>query len=380
MFYPDYKQSIVNLASSILKAYRTDSIYSPLEELDDLKKCKNVVLLLIDGLGYEYLQKYGQGSELEKHCLKKITSVFPSTTACAVTALETGVAPQQHGITGWFMFLKEIGVLAKILPFKARYGGELFTNEKIQRKDIFTEKRIIDKIKATGFVFYPEHIVDEKVNKRSKNLLAYKNLKDLFSQIKNKIKSSNRRKYIYAYWDCFDALCHHNGCDSKQTKNHFKELDRRISLLVRSLKNTKTIIIITADHGLIDTPEGSKRISLKDHPKLIKTLIMPLSGEPRVAYAYVHPDKSKDFENYINNNLSYCCEVYKSVDLLGKDVFGLGEINNKLIDRIGDYVLVMKENYIIKDFLMTEKEEFHLGNHGGTSKEEMFVPLIRFDC
>lgn len=380
MFYPDYKQSIVNLTSSILKAFDSDSIYSPLEELDDLKKCKNIVLLLIDGLGYEYLQKYAQGSELEKHCLKKITSVFPSTTASAVTALETGVPPQQHGITGWFMFLKEIGVLAKILPFKARYGGSLFTDEKIQRKDIFTEKKIVDKIKANGFVFYPEHIVDEKVNKRSKKLSAYRNLTDLFSQIKNKIKLSNRRKYIYAYWDCFDALCHKYGNGSKQVKSHFEKLDKKISLLVRSLKKTNTAIIITADHGLIDTPQDSKKIYLKDHPKLIETLTMPLAGEPRVAYCYVHPDKSKDFEKYIENNLGYCCEIYKSEELLKKGVFGLGKVNNKLVDRIGDYILVMKETYVIKDFLMTEKEKFHIGNHGGTSKEEMFVPLIRFDC
>jgi hypothetical protein len=36
----------------------------------------------------------------------------------------------------------------------------------------------------------------------------------------------------------------------------------------------------------------------------------------------------------------------------------------------------MRENYIIKDFVLGEKERFHIGNHGGVSKEEMFVPLI----
>jgi len=380
MFYPDYKNSIVNLTSSILKAFNSKSSYQPLKELNDLKNRKNIILLLIDGLGYEYIQKYGQDSELKKHCLKKITSVFPSTTASAVTALETGVAPQQHGITGWFMFLKEIGVLTKILPFKARYGGQLFTDEKIERKDIFTEKRIADKIKSSSFILYPEHIVDEKVNKRSKKLLSYKNLNNLFLQIKRLVKSSDKRKYIYAYWDGFDALCHENGCNSKKVKKHFEQLDKKILSLSKSFKEGNISLIITADHGLIDTTQKSRKIFLKNHPKLIETLTMPLSGEPRVAYCYVHPNRTKYFEKYVHNNLSHCCEMYKSEDLLNKGVFGIGKLNSNLIDRIGDYILVMKENYIIKDFLMTEKEEFHIGNHGGTSKEEMFVPLIRFDC
>jgi predicted AlkP superfamily pyrophosphatase or phosphodiesterase len=380
MIYPDYKCSIVNLTSSILKAFNLTSQYSSLKELDDLKKYKNIILLLIDGLGYEYIQKYGQDSELKKHCLNKITSVFPSTTASATTTLETGVAPQQHGITGWFMFLKEIGVLAKILPFKSRYGGQNFTSDNFQRKDVFTEKRIVDKIKSSSFIIYPEHIIDGKVNKKSKSLLGYKNFNDLFLQIKNTVKSSNKRKYIYAYWDQFDALCHEHGCVSKEASNHFWQLDKRISSLSKSLKGTNTALIITADHGLIDTIEESKIILLQNHPKLIETLIMPLSGEPRVAYCYVHPHKTQQFENYISDNLSHCCEIHKSVDLLNKGVFGLFEPNKNLIDRIGDYVLVMKENYILKDFLLTEKKECHIGNHGGTSSSEMFVPLIKFDC
>jgi len=46
-----------------------------------------------------------------------------------------------------------------------------------------------------------------------------------------------------------------------------------------------------------------------DHPDLEKTLVLPLCGEPRVAYCYVHPDKTGQFERYVRNELSaqrYC--------------------------------------------------------------------------
>lgn len=141
-------------------------------------------------------------------------------------------------------------------------------------------------------------------------------------------------------------------------------MDKKISSLSKSLKGTNTALIVTADHGLIDTTEKPKIILLQNHPKLVETLTMPLSGESRAAYCYVHPQKTQQFEKYIKDNLDFCCQLYKSIDLLDKGVFGLFKPNKNLIDRIGDYILVMKENYIIKDFLLTEKKNVTLVTMG----------------
>ena len=54
---PDYTgKSIVNLCSSILSACGVSSPYNPLESdtLDSLPEYDNIVLLIIDGLGYDY--------------------------------------------------------------------------------------------------------------------------------------------------------------------------------------------------------------------------------------------------------------------------------------------------------------------------------------
>ena len=376
MIYPDYKGgSIVNLTSSILEAFDAQPLYPPLEELKDLKDSQNIILLVLDGLGYEYLKKNGQDSILNKYVIRKLTSTFPSTTASAATTLETGVAPQQHGITGWFMLLKELGVVSTILPFRPRYGTLSFPHNGIRREDIFTEKRINDKIKSPSFIIYPDEIVDGKLQKISKNLLTYETLDGLFLQIKKAVKSTAQRKYIYAYWNKFDYLCHREGCSSQKLKEHFLELDSKISSFLKSLEGTNSTLIITADHGLIDTPK-SKTILLQDHPELLETLTLPLCGEPRAAYCYVHPSKARQFEDYITTKLGYCCELHKSEDLIQKGLFGLYKPHKMLLERIGDYVLIMKENYIIKNQLLREKENLFISNHGGMSKEEMFVPLI----
>ena len=133
--------------------------------------------------------------------------------------------------------------------------------------------------------------------------------------------------------------------------------------------------MITADHGFIDlTPE--QRITVNDHPRMQECLRMPLSGEPRAAYCYLHEDKHEQFVDYVNNHFSKQLDCVPSSTLIESNLFGLGEAHPQLDKRIGDYTLIMKENFIIKDWLESEKPFFHYGVHGGVSQQEMFIPLI----
>ncbi len=378
---PNYKNgSIVNLMSSIKKALGGKYKYESLESfnISDISK-KNIVLIIIDGLGYDYLTKYGKDSFLYKNLKNKMTSVFPAATASALTTFSTGVAPQQHALTGWFMYLKEIGAVSVILPFTSRAGDLKLWKGKIKYKDIYNEKSFFEDLKTTSIsIKHKDYINSEYsrlVDKGAKKL-SFSNLNGFFRQINNALHINKNRKYIFAYWAKLDSLCHEKGTDSQEAKKHFNELDKKIKLLAKSLKNKNTTIIISADHGLIDTKEKDKIIELKNHPKFAETLTMPLSGEPRVAYCYVRPQKIEQFKNYVKTEFKKCCEMYKSDDLVKNNYFGLFEPNEKLKERIGDYVLIMKENYIMKDLVLGEKKNIYIGNHGGVSHEEMFVPLI----
>ena len=93
---PDYRNaSIVNLMASIRKALGPgQSDYAALDMLlpDELADARNVLLVVVDGLGYEYLLGRGE-TELGQHLRGRLTSVFPSTTASAITTFLTGTAP-----------------------------------------------------------------------------------------------------------------------------------------------------------------------------------------------------------------------------------------------------------------------------------------------
>ena len=107
---------------------------------------------------------------------------------------------------------------------------------------------------------------------------------------------------------------------------------------------------------------------------------MPLSGEPRAAYCYVHPDRERKFVDYIKTELSDCMDIYTSAELVDAAYFGTGQAHPRLSERIGHYTLIMKQNYIIKDQLAGEPPFAHIGVHGGISAQEMYVPLILANC
>lgn len=380
---PNYRDgSIVNLMSSINEVFGgSKSLYQPLKLKGfDISKIsnKNVVLIVIDGLGYEYLKKYGKNGFLHKNLKGKITSVFPATTASAITSFRTGVAPQQHGLSGWFMYLQEIGTVAAVLPFTAR-AGDFSLDKKIKYGDIYNQKSFFEGLGTTSFLLSHKDYYNSAysiLTSRGAKKLAFSNLNNFFKQIENTMRKGRRRKFMLAYWDKLDSIYHRKGTDSEKSLKHFLWLDKKIATLAKSLKDSNTAIIVTADHGVINTKEDNKIIKLENHPKLTETLALPLSGEPRVVYCYVKPHKVRQFESYVKTKFKSVCKLYESEDLIRKNYFGLYKPNEKLKNRVGDYTLIMKNNFIMKDLVLGEDRTIFIGNHGGVSKEEMFVPLI----
>ncbi|GAK60539.1 type I phosphodiesterase/nucleotide pyrophosphatase [Candidatus Vecturithrix granuli] len=381
MHLPNYHNgSIVNLMSSLLQAFGGTSAYNPLELLppSELESVKNVILFVIDGFGYNYLLHQTPDTFFHKHLQGKITSVFPSTTASGITTFLTGLAPQQHAVTGWFMHLKEIGSVAVSLRFQPRCCEASLRKDGVSPETVFGNANIYQQIQRQSYSFHHREIAGSDYNTRINQCpqkLSFTTMNGCLRQLKQTMIANHEKKFLYAYWGNFDELCHEHGTRSQQVNAHYQELVKKFTAFAQAIRGTDTLLLITADHGLIDTAPG-KIIEMKMHPTLRETLILPLCGEPRVAYCYVRPSKTQQFERYIQQHFRGMCDLYRSEELIERKYFGLFAPDSRLHDRIGDYVLIMRDNYIIKDFLLGEEEKMHLANHGGLSAEEMFIPLI----
>jgi predicted AlkP superfamily pyrophosphatase or phosphodiesterase len=379
MMLPDYNGgSIVNLMGSILKSSGGRSQYTPLRYLspNELSRFRNVVLFVVDGLGFDYVLKHPR-SVFSKYLRAKMTSVFPPTTAAAITTFMTGLAPHNHGLTGWYVHFKEFGGEIAVLPFVHRYGGMPLGAVNPNASRIFDQKSVFDRIKVKSYMIQGADIIDSDYTRafagRAKRL-SYVSMNGLFRQLKHVIKLRGK-KFVYAYWPEFDHVCHSFGKKSREAKTHFLELDKKLASFIKSARRTNTLIVITADHGHIDTTPA-RLIDLNMHSALWNSLVLPASGEPRTAYCYVRHSKARQFEQYVRKKLKHACRLYKSADLVRQNWFGLFKPHPRLHDRIGDYTLIMRENYVVRQHLLGKEPHYHVGNHGGVSAEEMFVPLI----
>ena len=386
MELPDYRGgSIVNLMRSIEAALDASACadaadYPELNCLPAhaLRSARNIVLLVIDGLGYEYLRTQGDGSALLSRLQARLTSVFPSTTATAVSTFLTGVGPQQHGLTGWHSWWGELACVASTLRFRPRHGGGSLSQAGIAARSIYSAEPMFNRLAARSYVVSPEKIISSDYNLAhcgKAERRPYKELPEMFAQVAEILRSAPQRKFIHAYTYAFDDAAHTHGAASVQLQDCFRAIDAAYARMLEQAAGSGTAVIAVADHGFIDSPREAC-IELADHPALAATLMLPLCGERRVAYCYVRPGAERDFEDYVRRVLGHCADMYRSADLIARGWFGLGPIHPRLAERVGHYTLVMKDNYTIKDWILGEPQHLTLGVHGGTSAAEMQVPLI----
>ena len=92
------------------------------------KGVKKIVFMLFDGLGYDTLlnhvktNKMGFSDLVKDGQLLPITSVLPSTTVSAMSSIHTGITPQEHGMLGYKMYLKEIKTIMNMIAFENVLG------------------------------------------------------------------------------------------------------------------------------------------------------------------------------------------------------------------------------------------------------------------
>lgn len=378
---PDYTGgSIVNLMRTVADACGAPATdYPPLRGLDGdmLASSRTLVLLLIDGLGFHYLDTVGARSPLRGHLHATMTSVFPSTTASAITAIMTGVAAQQHGLTGWHIYLRELGRVLAVLPLTPRTGPPPDDAQSLPDQ-LFHAPPLFDALRRPTYVVSPASICDSAFNRYhsgNASRVAYRGLDELFAAIESVIRADSRPKLVYAYYPELDATAHHHGIESPETARVFDTLAEEFDAFLRRIKGTATRVVATADHGFIDSPE-ERVIDANRHPEFLATLTQPLCGERRAAYCYVREDRRDAFVRYVTEVWGHAVDLFPSRELLERNWFGLGTPLPELTARIGDYTLVMRENWTIMDWLPGEKLHRLVGVHGGVSEQEMIVPLL----
>ncbi len=375
IIFPNYEHSILNTINSILKYYNVDTKYNGLPELDEKlkKQYKNIVLIILDGMGEHILKNISPNGYFSKKEITKVTSVCPSTTTAALTTYYSGKPPIETGWIAMSQYFKEYGRALEMLRRIDSYTHEPIKTANKDVFDLVKYSTIFEQIENASPQIRAYEINPTYCDARSKRNINADSIEILCDDIKS-ICNNNDENFILAYSDKPDTLLHKYGCNSIEVKDFVINAENEIEKLCNDLSKTNTLVIISADHGHKDI---EKVYNVIDIEELQDCIIMPPSLESRAVTFWVKDDKKQKFENYFRTNLKDEFILFTKQEFLDKNLLGFGIQHKKIDDFLGNYIAISISGSIIKlGTNISIKKGQKLSTHCGFTKDEMEVPVI----
>lgn len=357
---------------------------------------RQVILILLDGFGWTIFQKARAAGLLEAWeplfahgVLGVLTSIVPSTTAAAIPTFWTGLSPAQHGITGYEMWMKEYGTIANMIlhsPSFFQVGPGMLERAGFDPETYLPNPTIGVHLKAVGIethAFQHFSIVRTGLSRmlfKEANVTAFSGIADLWTGLIQFLEqaSPQAKRYIWVYWSLVDHLGHKHGPWDQRV---FDEIHTIVWTWQEffwkrfpAAQRPGTVVIITADHGMEDTPQNP-HYEVKRHPRFMSHLVLPPTGENRFIYLYPKPGRSRSMRAYFEETWPEEFVLVPSHDVLQWRLMGPGTPHPALPDRVGQWIAIpVNQGYL----WWSPKENDMKGRHGGLSRNEMLVPFLAF--
>jgi len=322
---------------------------------------RQIVLLVLDGLGWEQMQQ-------RSHLLRGLTSleaapittVAPTTTATALTSIATGLPPGEHGVIGYRMSVDDD--ILNVLRWSTSRGDarELIPPESIQHDVAFGGQRppvvVRAEFRDSGF---------SRAHLGGCRHVPYRMPSTLVAEIRNQLALGE--PFVYAYYDGVDKVAHEYGLGEFYDAE-LVFVDRMVEYLVDMLPSG-TALVITADHGHVDV---GPNVILPDPAVLAH--VDHQSGEGRFRWLHAHEGAAADLLAAATERHGDVAWVVSRDQVLDECWFGPKVLPGPL-SRLGDVALVAREPIAFEDPNDTGPFELQ-GRHGSLTSAEVMVPLL----
>ncbi|MCC6175170.1 MAG: alkaline phosphatase family protein [Chloroflexi bacterium] len=416
--------SLLNLPATICAALGVppptdapplDPAMLPLALLQDVR---SVILIVVDGLGHDLLtrslrsQRDGERRPVGERSLgpwlvagqhgeagvaaTSITSVFPSSTVPALTTLNTGLPPSQHGLMGWWLYLEELGEPAETVRWGPAAGRGSYAQWEHGGYDpaaFFGHQTLHQHLRRHGvapFVVSPADHRDSAFSMMTfagASFLGYRATSTLPLLIREGLARGEERQrcFVYAYWPNVDLVAHLAWLDWRSSLDgvfadvaeEIAALDFALSRLVeRPDPDGSTLVLLTADHGHVFGRRGQV-LRLDLDARLLDDLICAPTGERRLVYLHARAGRTEAVRGYCQEHFGHAAHVLDPARLFAEGVFGPGQPGAASRHRAGDVVLLARDDWqFMWRFARYQRPPFLFGNHGGLDPREMEVPLL----
>lgn len=360
--WPDHHLSSVSLIGSIAAFFGLKAPYGSLKKLDNMlekKSPRNVILLLLDGLGCASLiEALPESSFLRRSLFVELSSVFPPTTVAATASLRSGLPPVRHGRLGWTMYFPQIGksvdVFSNLEQFHHTGAADYHVADRYLPYPDLTAR--LERLKVMNAASISAH-----------DKLRAESFDEIIHQVLKAVEKPGRN-YLFAYFKEPDSSMHQYGIHSAQALGQIHQLDRDCEKLCKALPDD-SLLLITADHGLVDAEPAV----VEEHPLLAGMLLRPPVLEPRCAAFYLKPGFAIHFPAAFHEAFGGDFLLLTTGEALEQELFGPGLPLPGIEQYLGDYLAVATGNRAI----FQRREHCKLiGMHAGLTKNELRVPLI----
>ncbi len=352
----DYSRCVGAIVPSVLGL--SDASWLP-EAVDG---AKTIVLLVVDGLGWRALQDHPTAlPNLLRFAGGPTTTVFPATTAAALTSITTWTSPSQHGLTGYRVRVED-NVL-NVLRWKSEARGVLPPAPAfVQRVEPFCGQHIPIVIKAehvdSGFT--QAHLRGADISAWVTNAAIVANCSRLATQ---------GHRLIYAYYSRLDEVAHEFGLLDGAYEAELRNVDALVAELRNALPS-ECALMVTADHGQVHI-EADAWVDLGSE---IESILVAQSGDARARYLYARPGAQKELGAVCRERFGELAWVKTRKELIEEQWLGQ-QLGKSVPGRIGDVCLMPFAPVGFVDRAMPRERNLKSA-HGAPTTEEMQVPLL----
>lgn len=325
------------------------------------RNAEAMVLLLVDGLGWNQLRSRGT-KFLASMMGGPITTVAPSTTASALTSLATGAPPIDHGIVGYRMDMGD-GVMNSLRwSIGDRDARRHHVPEAVQPIPPFAGQSIpvVSRVDLESTPFTHAHL-------RGSRPRGWRTASSIITQCSRLVRSGET--FVYAYYDGLDKIAHECGL-GEHYDAELGFVDWLVEALFESLPSGTTLMI-TADHGQVEV--GDRIIELGDE---VDSRLRHQSGEGRFRWLHARSGRRDELVRVCADKFGDQAWVATKDQVVEESWLGPVHGNrDAAIRRLGDVALVPFEPVSFHD--PADSGPFTLiGRHGSLTPDEMLVPLL----
>ena len=364
---------IASLTPALLEVVYNAGAVGPDWLPEPIRNASQIVLLVVDGVGWAQLQSAPTVvPTINSGTGGAITSVAPTTTACALTSISTGLTPAEHGLVGYRLAVganrtAPVDKNARILnvlkwrtedgdarvhlppqefqPVSA-FGGAPATT--VTRGDFL----------ATGF---------SAAHLDGPRMVGWQVPSTIVVETRRALADGTR--FVHTYYDGPDKVAHEHGL-GEHYEAELRATDRLVGDLLEVLPSG-ACLVVTSDHGQVDVGRSAE---LPANELLEASWL--ISGEGRFRWFHARAGAKRDLEAAAiacHGEVAWIRTLEQMVD---EGWFG-GPLKPEFASRLGDVALVAKEPVAFLDPADTGETRL-AARHGSLTEAEMFVPLLAF--